>query len=113
MNSDESEVPTLEANAADARAERRKAAQAKQLTQRVERAQVRVGTEFISARTYIDRAVAEGFNTLYLQRVGKRGWYLRNPSSQLTRPLNASMGMVDYARVVLGIKPAEPEQATA
>lgn len=113
MNNDESESPTCEDSAADARAERRKAAQLKLLTQRVERAQVRVGDEIVSARTYIERAVAAGFDTLYQQRTGKRSWYLSNPNSQQMRSLNASMGMVDYARVVLGIKTVDPETTTA
>ena len=113
MNNDEPDSSTSVLSTADARAQRRKAAQVKLLTQRVERAQVRVGDETISARTYIERAVAAGFDTLYQQRTGKRGWYLRNPNSHQKRPLNASMGMVDYARVVLGIKPADPETTTA
>jgi hypothetical protein len=69
------------------------------------------GGEVISGKEYVDRAVAEGYTTIYTTRKGKAlQYWLADISSGRSKNVLAKDGTLDYARLVHGLK-EEPKAA--
>lgn len=90
------------------------AAQAERLrreaTKRVEGSNYRIdGKELISAKEYVDRAVADGYSTIAVRMKGRvKQYWLFNPASNTGKGILAKNGTLAYARLVHGLPDSKP-----
>ncbi|MFP3637520.1 hypothetical protein SB822_00490 [Paraburkholderia sp. SIMBA_054] len=92
----------------DSQQQRLEAEAARRAITQAEISDVETDAGTVSARVYVDSAVAQGYRQIVQKRQGRISWWLLNPDTQQAFPLRSTNGTLDYARDALHLPVLDP-----